>query len=68
MIKVLIYLYKWWGLSLCEYDGVSVDMDIGGDVGVNVVMDVTARVVGSVNMDVVLAMRVYIYMYTWSMI
>ena len=44
--------------------GVSVDMDIGGDVGVNVVMDVTARVVGSVNIDMVYAMRVYIYIYT----
>ena len=43
--------------------GVSVDMDIGGDVGVNVVMGVIARVGGSVNIDVVLAMRVYIYMY-----
>ena len=43
--------------------GVSVDMDIGGDVGVNVVMDVIARVGGSVNIYVVSAMRVYIYMY-----
>ena len=50
-------------LSLCEYEGVSVDMDIGGDVGVNMVMDVITHVGGSLNIDVVLAMGVYIFMY-----